>query len=209
MSNSSSQKWMWQICRGAGLLMGPLVTPQPTRGPEVAVWSSKHTQFCRPTRDIIVSGQGKGVCVCGGGSYVFVPWQCADGGGCLWGGRKEQIDGAEREMHFSNVTLPCHPLCWAKEWCENRGSRENSRRRKKRTRLNSVNFIRKKPALSGKLKQRTLKHPVFFSFFKPDKYIFSMFVSLDRSGVDGDTRAHQLICWSSTWQINKWEQGGF
>ncbi len=23
---------------------------------------------------------------------------------------KEQIDGAEREMHFSNVTLPCHPL---------------------------------------------------------------------------------------------------
>lgn len=23
---------------------------------------------------------------------------------------KEQIDGAEREMHFSNITLSCHPL---------------------------------------------------------------------------------------------------
>lgn len=21
-------------------------------------------------------------------------------------------------MHFSNVTLPCHPLCSEKEWCE-------------------------------------------------------------------------------------------
>lgn len=41
--------------------------------------------------------------------YVCMPWQCADGGGCLCKG-KEQIDGAEREMHFLNVTLLYHPL---------------------------------------------------------------------------------------------------
>lgn len=55
------------------------------------------------------AGQRKGVCVCA----VAV---------CRWRGlslrEKEQIDRAEREMHFSNVTLPCHPLRREKEWCE-------------------------------------------------------------------------------------------
>lgn len=40
------------------------------------------------------------MCVCCGGVQM-------EGAVCK---EKEQIDRAKREMHFSNVTLPCHPL---------------------------------------------------------------------------------------------------
>lgn len=54
------------------------------------------------------------VCVCAGALCIWRGW------GFAVGKEKEQIDGAEREMHFSNVTLPCHPLCLKKEQCENK-----------------------------------------------------------------------------------------
>ena len=101
--------------------MCSVVTRQPAtvsfRGPEVEVWSSKRTVEV-VSRDIIFNGQGEGeyvcVCVC---VCVFVDYMSVFHDGAVCEG-KEQTDEAEREMHFSNVTLPCHTLRREKEWCE-------------------------------------------------------------------------------------------
>lgn len=94
--------------------MGSQVTPQPARvsfkGPEVVVWSTKHTQpQWLPGTSLSVGREKVCVSVCAGVMFV-----CACSGSVQMEGavckEKEQIDGAEREMHFSNVTLPCHPL---------------------------------------------------------------------------------------------------
>lgn len=59
---------------------------------------------------------------------VCVRRLCADGWGRLVGEEKEQINGAEREIHFSNVILPCHPLS-----CEGEPRDNNLRGNGKRT----------------------------------------------------------------------------
>lgn len=54
--------------------------------------------------------------------YVCVRVCVCAGTLCIWRGsvrKKEQIDRAEREMHFSNITLSCHPLRFDKEQREN------------------------------------------------------------------------------------------
>lgn len=54
-------------------------------------------------------------------AYVCVCWHPVhmEGVGVAVCKEKEQIDGAEREMHFSNITLSCHPLRLEKEQREN------------------------------------------------------------------------------------------
>lgn len=96
------------------------------RGPEVAVWTLDAGGG--GARDIIVSGQREGMWEI----YMRVPLLCAsEGVGFAVCKEKEQIDGAEREMHFSNVTLPSHPFCLGKEQCENKRKLLEKKKEKK------------------------------------------------------------------------------
>lgn len=58
------------------------------------------------------------LCVCARACVCWHPVNM-EGVGVAVCKEKEQIDRAEKEMHFSNITLSCHPLPLEKEQREN------------------------------------------------------------------------------------------